>query len=161
MAETEFEVEGTRFVVKRLDTDAACLSLEIVAKALGPAISTVFSMDPEVLASIGSEGEDGKALGPILSSVLGALLANASQISALFKLFLPGTKFDRAGNGILVELKPFVGDVFGGRVDKMIAFLAHAIRAEHACFLGGGNALSGLLRQLTANGSGSPTAPTG
>lgn len=160
-APTEFELEGRRFQVKRLDTDAACASLELVCKAVGPAISAVFEADPEVLATIGEEGADSKALGPVLSNVLVSVLSNASQISALLKVFLPVSKFDRGGDGKWVDLKPFVGEVFAGRVDLVIAFLAHAVRAEHSCFLGGHNALAELVTQLTGSASASRTAPTG
>lgn len=152
-AETEFEIEGTRFVVKRLDPEAACLSLEIVTKALGPAALAVFAAKDKA-AEDGADAAD-------LAHIFTALLSNASQISALFKLFLPGAKFDWKGNGTLVELKPFVGDVFGGRVDKMIAFCAHAVKGEHSCFLGGPSVLGELLQQLTGSASPSPTAPTG
>ena len=143
-APTEFELEGRQFEVKRLGVEDACMSLELLGKALGPAALAVM-------------GEGALDHGKILT----ALLSNASQIAALLKLFLPYAKFDRAGNGVMVELKPFAGEVFGGRVDLMIAFLAHGVRAEHACFLGGPNALAALLPQLSASASESPTAPTG
>jgi hypothetical protein len=140
---TQFELEGRRFEVKRLSPDDACLSLELIGKALGPA----------AIAVLGGEAPD-------YGKVLTALLSNASQISGLLKLFAPAAKFDRAGNGTMVELKPFVSDVFAGRVDLMVAFLAHCVRAEHSCFLGGPNVLAELLQQMTASASESPRAPT-
>lgn len=148
---TEFTIEGTRFEVRRLSPEDACLSLELVSKALGPAALAVFAAKGK---------EEGAGEGD-LASIFTALLGNASQISALLKLFLPLAKFDRASNGTMVELKPFASEVFGGRVDKMIAFVAHSVRAEHACFLGGPNALGELFTQLTGTAFAFPTAPTG
>jgi hypothetical protein len=65
----------------------------------------------------------------------------------------------------MVELKLFVSEVFGGRIDLTLAFLVHAVRAEYACFLGGSSALGPLVAQLVAqaqaaNASKSPTAAT-
>lgn len=140
---TEFELEGRRFEVKRLNPDDACMSLEVLGKALGPAALAVFG------------GSD-----PDYAKVLTAFLANASQISTLLKIFAPVAKFDRAGNGVMVDLKPFVGEVFAGRIDLMIAFLAHAVRGEHSCFLGGPNVLEELFTQLGGSASASLTAPT-
>ncbi len=140
---TEFELEGKRFEVKRLGPDEACLSIELLGKAIGPAALALFS---------GEAVDYGK--------LFTALLSNASQISALLKLFLPVSKFDRGGNGIMIDLKPFVGEVFAGRVDLMVAFLVHAVRGEHTCFLGGPNVLTALLAQLVGNTSASRTAPT-
>lgn len=139
---TEFEIEGRRFEVKRLGPDEACLSIELLGKALGPAALALFS---------GDQVDTGK--------LFTALLSNASQISVLLKLFLPVSKFDRGGNGVMIDLKPFVGEVFAGRVDLMVAFLVHAVRGEHTCFLGGPNALAELLTGL-ASSSVSRTAPT-
>jgi hypothetical protein len=142
-APTEFELEGRRFEVKRLSVDDACMSLEVLGKALGPA----------AVAVLGGEAPD-------YGKVLTALLSNASQLSVLLKLYLPVSKFDRAGNGVMVDLKPFSSEVFGGRVDLMVAFLAQAVRAEHACFLGGPNVLAELVQELVGTASASPTAPT-
>ena len=141
---TDFEVEGLRFEVRPLSVDDACLSLELLGKALGPAAMEV----------LGGEAPD-------FGKILTALLSNASQVSGLLKIYAAVSKFDRAGNGVMVDLKPFVGEVFGRRLDLAVAFLAQAVRAEHAYFLGGPNALAALLPQLSATASSSPTAPTG
>lgn len=153
MSSVEFELEGRRFEVKRLEPDDTCMGLEVLGKALGPA----------ALIAFGTASEGGETEGKDLdyAALLQALLANASQISVLVKLFAPKSKFDRSNNGAMVELKPFIGEVFGGRVDLMIAFLVHAVRAEYASFLGGGGALGPLLAQLGASFSKSPKAPTG
>jgi hypothetical protein len=153
MALTEFELEGRRFEVKSLELDDSCMGLEVLGKALGPAALLAFGA-----SAISADGGADKELdyGPLLQ----ALLTQASQIAVLLKLFAPRSRFDRGGNGFMVELKPFVGEVFGGRVDLMVAFLVHAVRAEYGCFLGGNNALGPLLAQLGANSSKSPTAPT-
>lgn len=150
---TEFELEGRRFEVKRLSPDDACLGLEVLGKVLGPAAY-------EVLAARGGEGEDGQAPTPNYGAILQALLTNAGQIAVLLKLFAPRTKFDRSSNGTLIELKPFVEEVFAGRVDLMIAFLIQALRAEYACFLGGSGALASLAA-LGGSKSASPTVPKG
>lgn len=150
-ASAEFELEGRRFEVKRLPTDDACLGLEVLGKLLGPAAF-------EVLSVRSGEGEEAPPIN--YAAIFGALLGQASQIATLLKLFAPRARFDRAGNGTMVDLKPFLDEVFGGRVDLTIAFLTHAVRSEYACFLGGTNALAALLAQLGGTASPSPKAPT-
>lgn len=140
---TEFELEGKRFEVKRLSPDDACLGLEVLGRALGPAAAAVLG-----------------AGAPDYGAILQALLVQASQAAVLLKLFAARAKFDRAGNGTLIDLKPFLDEVFGGRVDLVIAFLVHAVRAEYACFLAGKGALADLAAQLGASASPSPPAPT-
>ncbi len=144
MGATEFELDGRRFTVERLKVDDACLSLEVLGKALGPAAMAVLGGDV-----------------PDYGAILTALLANASHISTLLKIFAPRAKFDRAGNGTMVDLKPFLDEVFAGRVDLMVAFLAHSVKAEHGCFLGGPNVLGQLLESLVGSDFGSQKAPTG
>lgn len=143
MSPTEFELEGTRFELKRLSPEDACMGLQVLGQALGPA----------AVAVLGGEAPD-------YGAILQALLTQASKAYDLLKLFAPRAKFDRSNNGSMVDLKPFVGDVFGGRIDLMIAFLVHAVRAEYACFLSGDNALAPLLAQLGGSASASPTEPT-
>lgn len=143
-ATTEFVLEGKRFELKRLTPDEACLGLEILGKALGPA----------TVALLGG-GE------PDYGAILQALLMQASKLTELLKLFAPRTKYDRSSNGGMVDLKPFVGELFEGRVDLMIAYLVQAVRGEYSYFLSGNNALGQLLAQLVGSVSGSPTGPTG
>lgn len=140
---TEFELEGKRFEVKRLSVDDACQGLEVLGKALGPAAAQV----------LGGGSLD-------YGAILQALVTQAGQLSVMLNLFAPRAKFDRGGNGILVDLKPFLDEVFGGRVDLILAFLVHAVRAEYASFLSGSVVLAQLLEQLGASGSPSPQAPT-
>lgn len=162
MAQTiQFEIDGQRFEVKRLEPTDACASIEIVGKALGPALLAVFDIPVEVRASLMAEGAQSPVLMQFLAPILSALVSNASQVAQLFKLWLPGAKFDRDRNGTFVELKPFVDDVFGGRVDKVLAFVVQCMKSEHTCFLGGANVLMSLFNQLIGAGSASPTAPTG
>jgi len=150
---TQFDLEGRRFEVQTLSPEDSCLGLEILGKALGPALmSSLSGVEPGM-----SVEEIGARLN--FSAIVPALVGQASQMSALLKLFLPRSKFDRAGNGNLVELKLFTDEVFGGRVDLLIAFLVHAVRAEYTCFLGGNSALAQLLAGL-ASTSKSPPAPT-
>jgi tail assembly chaperone len=151
---TEFELEGRRFEVKRLSPDDACLGLELLGIALGPALSTL------LLAKATGDGADGEEPKIDFAALLQSLLTQASKISALVKLFAPRSKFDRGQNGILIDLKPFVGEVFEGRVDLMIAFLVQAVRGEYSSFLSGNNALAALLPKAAANASKSPPAPT-
>lgn len=161
MSATEFELEGIRFEVKRLTLEDSCLSLEILGKVLGPVAL-------EVLSSKG-DGEEpgGLSLNPAMyASLLATFLSNASQIAVLMKLFAPYAKVNRQMNGeyggtMMVELKPFLNDVFAGRVDLMVAFLVVVSRAEHGCFLGGTNVLEQLTRLLGGSTSKSPTGPTG
>jgi hypothetical protein len=150
---TEFELEGRRFEVKALAPEDSCLGLEILGKALGPALLSTLS---GVTADMSVE-EIGARID--MTQLVASLVGQASQLSALLKLFLPRTKFDRQSNGNLVELKLFTEEVFGGRIDVLIAFLVHAVRAEYTCFLGGGSALGPLLAAFVKP-SKSPTAPT-
>ncbi len=146
MAPTEFELEGKRFEVRRLSPDDACLGLEVLGKAIGPAAAQI----------LGGRAE-GEA--PDFGAILQALLSNASQLSVLLKLFAPRTKFERGGHG-MVDLKSFTDELFAGRIDLLIAFLTHAVRAEYAFFFAGNSALVGLLAELGGSVSASPTAPT-
>ena len=156
MSATEFELEGIRFEVKRLSLEDTCASLEILGKVLGPVAL-------EVLSS-----KDMGAAPPaaLYAQLLSTFLSHASQIAVLLKIFAPYSRMNRKmdgtyGGAMMVDLKPFMGDVFGGRIDLMVAFLVNAVRAEHACFLGGTNALEQLLVQLAGSTSKSPTGPTG
>ncbi len=153
MTATTFDLEGRRFEVQPLPPEDSCLGIEILGKALGPALMSSLS---GVEAGMSVE-EIGAKLD--FSAIVPALVGQASKLSALFKLFLPCSKFDRQRNGNLVELKLFTDEVFGGRVDLLIAFLVHAVRAEYTCFLGGSNALGPLLAAF-ANTSKSLPAPT-
>ncbi len=141
---TEFELEGRRFELKRLSPDDACQGLEVLGRALGPAAATVLAGGP-----------------PDYAAILQALVTQAGQLSVLLKLFAPRAKFDRSSNGVMIDLKPFTGEVFEGRLDLLIAFLVHAVRAEYASFLSGTGALGQLLEQLGGSVSPSPTEPTG
>lgn len=162
MASTvQFDIDGQRFEVKRLEPGDACASVEIVGKALGPALLAVFDIPKEVVSSLMEEGAQSPAVVQYLAPILTALVSNASQVAALFKLFLPGAKFDRSRNGTLVDLKPFQDEAFGGRTDKLLAFVVQCMRSEHTCFLGGSNVLGDLFNQLIGSASESPTAPTG
>lgn len=149
---TEFELEGRRFEVQRLTPEDACMGIEVLGKALGPALSTLLLSK--------AEGEEEAEID--WASLLSSLLSQASQVMVLVKLFAPVTKFDRNQNGSLVDLKPFLrgrGEIFEGRVDLMVAFLVHAVRGEYAAFLAGSNAIAALLPKAPASGSGSPTEP--
>jgi len=147
---SEFSIEGRRFEVRRLSPEDACLGVETLGKTLGPAAAEFF---------LGDE-LDFKSLTPAqLAKLIIPLIKNASGLSALLKLFAPVSKFDRGGNGILVDLKPFTDEVFGGRLDVLLVFLVNAVRAEYAVFLGGGGALVPFLEQVVGK-SASPTAPT-
>lgn len=160
-ASIQFEVEGQRFEVQRLAPDVACLSIEIIGKALGPALLAVFDIPEAVVAALGTEeGMKSPEVVRFLAPILATLISNASQVAQLFKLFLPGAKFDRARNGTFVELKAFQDEVFGGRTDKVLAFVVQCVKAEHSCFLGGPNVLGDLFTQLIGSASASPTAPT-
>jgi hypothetical protein len=147
MASTEFELEGKRYEVRRLSPDDACLGLEVLGRAIGPAAAQI----------LGGRAE-GEA--PDFGAILQALLSNASQLSVLLKLFAPRAKFDRGGNGIMVEMKPFTDELFAGRLDLLIAFLTHTVRGEYAFFFAGNSALVGLLAEFSVSVSASPKAPT-
>ena len=137
-ATTEFELEGMRFEVKRLSPDDACLGLEVLNRAIGPALIKLFlsrSTEPETPPPTAPASDvEGEAppdstvptiSNELLASLAQSLLSQASQISVLVNLFAKRTKFDRLRNGRMVELKPFL-DIFEGRVDLMVAYLFHA-----------------------------------
>ncbi len=144
-ATSEFTIDGRRFELRHLSPEDACLGVEALGRAVGPAVIALFAGEKPSMDQV--------------TAVIFPLVSNASQLSTLLKLFTPVAKFDRGGNGILVELGPFVDEVFGGRFDVLIAFLVHAVRAEFAIFLGGGGALVPLLKQVVGK-SASPKAPT-
>lgn len=149
---TEFELEGRRFEVQRLSPEDACMGIEVLGKALGPALSTL-------LLSKAEGDEEAKV---DWAALLNSLLSQASQVMVLVRLFAPVTKFDRNQNGSMVDLKAFLkgrGELFEGRVDLMIAFLVHAVRGEYSAFLAGNNALAALLPKAPVSASGSPTEP--
>lgn len=149
---TEFELEGRRFEVQRLSPEDACMGIEVLGKALGPALSSL------LLSKAEGDEEAEVDWGTLLQS----LLSQASQVMVLVKLFAPCTKYDRGQNGILVDIRPFLkgrGELFEGRVDLMIAFLVHAVRGEYSAFLAGNNALAALFPKAPESASGSPTEP--
>jgi hypothetical protein len=134
-ARTQFECGGVAFDVGRLNLNDSCNGLELLAKVLGPAISQL---------------QDNPA------SALTALLGQASQIPKLIALFAPVAKVARnsegtygAGEGFaMVDVKPFVEQVFAGRLDLACAFLAECVRLEYSTFLS--SASNGALAQLLA-----------
>jgi hypothetical protein len=146
MSATEFELDGRRFELKPLSPEDSCLGLEILGRALGPAVVLAFGASPGPVSDNESAGSAGSSFNP--SQLVQALLTQASQLAALLKLFVPRTKFDRAGNGNLVELQLFSDEVFGGRIDLTVAFLIHAVRAEYARALGGNSVLAQLVTPL-------------
>jgi hypothetical protein len=149
---TEFELEGRRFEVQRLTPEDACMGIEVLGKALGPALSTLLLSK--------AEGEEEAPVD--WASLLSSLLSQASQVMVLLKLFAPVTKYDRSQNGAMVDLRAFLkgrGEIFEGRVDLMVAFLVHAVRGEYAAFLAGNNAIAALLPKAPASDSSSPTEP--
>jgi hypothetical protein len=160
MGTTEFELEGRKFAVQSLEPDDSCKGLEVLGKALGPAALLAFA------GSASEDGEEPAEEKPLdYGALLQAMISQASQIGVLLKLFAPRARFDRANNGNMVQLKEFVSEVFGGRIDLTLAFLVHAVKSEYGCFLAGSNALGPVVAQLVAqaqaaNASKSPTAAT-
>lgn len=151
MTASEFTIEGRRFEVRRLSPEDACLGVELLGKLLGPAAYELFCGEKVDLETLTSEQ---------LMPLILPLIKNASGMSGLLKLFLPVSKFDRSNNQVLVELKPFVDEVFGGRLDVLIAFLVNAVRAEYTVFLGGGGGTLIPLLEQAVGRSPSPKAPT-
>ena len=135
MATHQFEIEGIRFELTNLSVDDSCAGLEMMAKAIGPAI--------EQIGAGSGEASVGRAMA---QSVLG----NARQAAALMRVFAPGTKVSRgkdgthAGGALMVGLGPEANAVFAGRVDLLMAFLFEAVQFEYGAF----------LSEFTGNGSG-------
>lgn len=140
---SSFTIEGRRFEVSRLSPEDACAGFEVLGRAFGAsAVALLIGEKPDPVG------------------LMQGLVNNASKLSVMLGLFLPKAKFDRGNNGILVDLKPFADEVFGGRLDVLIAFVVQAVRAEYATFLGGSPALVELVAAFGVSSSESPTAPT-
>lgn len=128
MSATTFEVDGVMFEVTRLDVDATCEGLELLAKVLGPIL--------------GAEGE---------INWLTAVMGQASLIPRLLRTFAPVTKVSRTNDGRfersggLVPLKPFINDAFAGRQALLLGFLVRAVQNEYGGFLKDAAGLQGLL----------------
>lgn len=129
MSATTFEVDGVMFEVTRLDVDATCEGLELLAKVLGPIL--------------GAEGGE--------VNWLAAVMGQASLIPKLLRTFAPVTKVSRCPDGRfersggLVPLKPFINDAFAGRQALLIGFLVKAVQNEYGGFLKDAAGLQGLL----------------
>lgn len=65
-----------------------------------------------------------------------------AKMSKLLKLFAPYCKVSRNGDGtfeggaLMVPLKDFADDLFGGRLDLLIRFNTEAVNLEYGSFLG-------------------------
>lgn len=129
MSATTFEVDGVMFEVTRLDVDATCEGLELLAKVLGPIL--------------GAEGGE--------VNWLAAVMGQASLIPKLLRTFAPVTKVSRCPDGRfersggLVPLKPFINDAFAGRQALLLGFLVKAVQNEYGGFLKDAAGLQGLL----------------
>jgi hypothetical protein len=151
LSTTEFELEGRTFTVESLGLDETFVGLEVFGRVAGPAISAYLLRDE-------SKPEESAAdLGKLLGALIQAALLNASQIPKLLRLFVKDARFDRSRDGKMVKLEPFLDEVFGGRVELVVAFLAPCVRAEYGSFLDG----DGLASLLSQAGFSSPSAPTG
>ena len=139
MGATEFELDGRRFEVKSLGIDESCAGLELFGRVAGPAIAAALL--------------DGQTN---LGAVIQAALSNASQLAKLLRMFAKHARYDRLQDGNMVALTPFVDDVFAGRLELMLGFLAPCVKAEFGSFLAG----DGLQALLTQMGLSSPPAPT-
>ena len=121
-ARAQFECDGVAFDVGRLNLNDSCKGLELLTKVLGPAVNAA------------SGGQQAATI---------ALLGQAGQIPAMLALFAPVAKVWRDAAGIpgtvdcgtLVDLKPFVEQVFAGRLELACAFLAQCVRNEFGPFL--------------------------
>lgn len=121
-ARTQFECDGVTFDVGRLNLNDSCKGLELLSKILGPAIVA--------------------APGGLHAAEL-ALFTQASRIPELLALFAPVVKVHRnndgepclADAGTLVDLKPFLEQVFAGRLDLACAFIAECVKNEFGTFM--------------------------
>lgn len=117
-----FEIEGIRFELDHLNVDDACAGLETLGKVMA-----------------GSAAAGG--FNPF------ALLSQAGHAPTLLRLFAPVCKVSRSRDGtfrggdMMVDLKPFAGDVFRGRADVLVKFLRECVDFEYASFLAAWNEL--------------------
>lgn len=132
MSATTFEVDGVMFEVTRLDVDATCEGLELLAKVLGPIL--------------GAEGGE--------VNWLAAVMGQASLIPKLLRTFAPVTKVSRISKpeggvfqtgGVMVPLSTFLNDCFAGRQALLLGFLVKAVQNEYGGFLKDAAGLQGLL----------------
>ncbi len=138
MSTTKFEAGGVTFQVGRLKVKDSLRGLKLVTTVFLPAFAEAINAP---------EGEIGNAAEKLIESV--------GQLPELLDLFLPVTQY--AGpTGKLVGLEAFVEDVFGGRPDLCVEFIARAVKVEYGGFLARKD-VAGLLGKLQAKFSSSPT----
>lgn len=134
-ARTQFECDGVAFDVGRLNLNESCRGLELLTRMLGPALGQI---------------QENPQAAPL------ALLSQAGQIPPLLAMFAPVSKVSRNGageygahgDGTFVDLKPFVEQVFVGRLDLACMFLAECVKLEFGPFLS--SAKDGALASLLA-----------
>ncbi len=134
-ARTQFECDGVAFDVGRLNLNDSCKGLELLAKLAAPVLGTA------------SQGE---------AAAIAALLGQSSRIPELIGLFAPMAKVGRdstgaygAGEGFgMVELKPFVEQVFTSRLELACLFIAKCVLIEFGPFIE--SARTGALAQVLA-----------
>jgi hypothetical protein len=118
MRETqEFEVDGLRFEFAEMPLEKTCKGAELVSELVA-----------------GAQG------GTLQERVAGAAAKAISKLPALVDIFAPFCKVegDGVGAGRKVPLGTFKGEVFNGRLDRAILFVAHCAAVEYADFLADG-----------------------
>jgi uncharacterized membrane protein YgcG len=108
----QFEIDGCKFWFKRVSLEDGCKGLRLVSEIVGPALSA--------------------------GDMAQALTASIDKLPQLVTLFAKYTDFqaDHAAAGRKVALAKFTDDLFRGRLDLAVLFVANCAVIEYGDFLG-------------------------
>lgn len=111
----QFEIDGCRFWFKRVSLEDGCKGLRLMAEIAGPALG---------------KGDFAQAL-----------TASIDKLPELVRMFAPYTEFQcedvaSTGAGRRVGLAKFTDDLFRGKLDLAVLFVANCAAIEYGDFLG-------------------------
>lgn len=118
----EFEIDGTKFRVQRLELEAAFAGLEIVTQIAGPAFQQL---------ALSPAQRNPEAIAKALAGGLGKVPRLIALFESVTEVTLPGTK-------TWARLELVKGQIFEGRHDVAIIFCTQCIEAEYGDFLSEG-----------------------
>ncbi len=110
----DFKIDGYEFELRTLDLPDACKGVKLVGELVGPAMNATDHA----------------------TAIAGAI----GRLPELLDLFVPYCQVRGPGvaEGRRVDLKPYRGDVFNGKLDRAVLFAANCAAAEFGDFLGAG-----------------------
>jgi hypothetical protein len=131
-APNEFSIDEVRFRVDRLKPKVSLAGLRLVGKVLLPAIAE---------ARGAPDGQIGNAVSKVVEGL--------DCLPELLDLFVPRTQVPNPLNeATWISLAPVVDDVFTGRPDLLVQFLAKAVQHEYANFFSAGSPFAGMLAKV-------------